>query len=82
VEGKLEPSWLHVYLYVLWKKLEEKVGSVQKLGDWVSQESVGSTHKQNPHLQGTNEKAGIYMKVFYTGCLQFMILRNYGCVTD
>ena len=39
-------------------------------------------HKQNPHLPGTNEKAGIYMKVFYTGCLQFMILRNYGCVTD
>jgi len=64
VEGKLKPSWLHVYLYALWKKLEEKVGSVQKFGDWVSQESVGCTHKQDPHLQGTNEKAGSTRKYF------------------
>ena len=27
----LEPSWLHVHLYVLWKKLEEKVGSIAKV---------------------------------------------------
>ena len=30
-DGKLEPSWLHVHLYVLWKKLKEKVGSVAKV---------------------------------------------------
>jgi len=31
-EGKLEPSLLHIYLYVLWKKLQEKLGSVAKEG--------------------------------------------------
>jgi len=30
-EGNLVQSWLHVHLYVLWKKLEEKVGSVAKV---------------------------------------------------
>jgi hypothetical protein len=30
-EGKLEPSWLHIHLYVLWKKSEEKAGSVAKV---------------------------------------------------
>jgi len=39
-------------------------------GDWVSLGSVGSKHKQDPLLQGTNEKAEIYMKVVYTRCHQ------------
>jgi hypothetical protein len=38
-EGKLQPSWLQLYLYVLWmltmQELLEKLGSVEKLGDWV-----------------------------------------------
>ena len=59
-EGKLEPSWLHVHLYVFWKKLEEKLGSVANFGDWVSLGNVGCTYKQDPHLQGTSEKAEIY----------------------
>jgi len=43
---------------------------LQKFGNWVSMGSVGSTHKQDPYLQGTNEKAEIYMTVFYTRWLQ------------
>jgi len=43
---------------------------LQIFGDWVSLGSVGSTHKQDLHLQGTNVKATIYTKVFYTGCQQ------------
>jgi hypothetical protein len=43
----------------LWKKSEDRVGSVAKVGNWVSLGSVGSTHKQDPNLQGTNEKAEI-----------------------
>jgi len=43
---------------------------LQKFGDWVSLGSVGSTHKEDPHLPGTDEKAEIYTKVFYTGCEQ------------
>jgi hypothetical protein len=49
---------------------------LQKFGDWVSLGSVGSTHKQDPLLQGNNKKAEIYMKVVYTRCQQ--LLRNYG----
>jgi hypothetical protein len=37
---------------------------LQKFGDWVSLGSAGSTHKQDPLLQETNEKAEIYTKVF------------------
>jgi hypothetical protein len=33
---------------------------LQKFGDWVSLGSAGSTNKQDPLLQETNEKAEIY----------------------
>jgi hypothetical protein len=63
-------NWSHLGYsntrYVLWKKLEERVRSVAKFGDWVSLGSLGSSHKQDPHLQGTNEKAEIYTTVFHT----------------
>jgi hypothetical protein len=41
-----------------------RVHSVAKFGDWVPLGSVGSTHKQDPYLQGTKEKAEFYMTVF------------------
>ena len=63
-DGKLETCWLQAYLYVFWKKLEEKVGSVAKFGNWVSHRSVGCTHKQDPHLQGTNEMLKSTRKYF------------------
>jgi len=37
-------------------------------GGWVSVGNVGSTQKQDPHLQRSNKKAEFYMKVFYTRC--------------
>ena len=41
-----------------------KCGLLQKFGGWLSLRNVGSTHKQDPHLQGTNKKAEIYTKSF------------------
>jgi len=49
---------------------KRKQALLQKFGDWVSLGNVGSTHKQEPHLQGRNEKAEIYTKVFYAACQQ------------
>jgi len=71
-DGKLEPSWLHVNLYVLWKKLEEKVGSVAEVWRLGVPGKCWLHHKQDPHLQGTSQKAEICMMP------AVMLLRNYG----
>jgi len=44
---------------------------LQKSGDWVTLGSVGSTHKQDPRLQGTNEKA-----ICICICIYYMFIRS------